>query len=77
MTIQYAGPAAIAKSKRTLQDALNADPASVRFYDPSLFTNRPHFTGADYPSGAPVVLDPVTRRRFAIIHRTPKGFRVE
>lgn len=68
-------------SKATLEAALNATPALVRFTDPAIFGPKGGgaFTGSEITHGESglVVLDPKTRRRFAKISRDAKGrFRV-
>lgn len=77
MTIQCKTPGA-AVSKATLQAALNSDPGSVRFVEPTPWDDR-EFSGAEWPRGArkPVVMDPTTRRRFSTVERLQDGsFRV-
>jgi hypothetical protein len=71
MTIQVRSVAA-AKSKKTLEAALNEAPGLVNFYDPSIFaTSRGQFTGEDIPVGDKfaVVMDHPKRNRFALITR--------
>lgn len=81
MTIQLAVPAQ-GKSKGTLEALLKADPAKVSFRNPALRQwitdgdfKQPEFKGSDIPLGGSFtcVLDPATRRRFAVITRTSKG----
>lgn len=64
-------------SKGTLQSALQANPETVRFWDPSIVAER-FFTGADIEEGQsfPIVMDHPHRRRFATVKRTSKGWRV-
>lgn len=78
MTIQLGTYASHGRSKAVLQDALNSTPASVRFEDPSISQSRGTFYGNDIRVGErfPIVMDPPTRRRFAIVVRTERGFRV-
>ena len=71
MTIQVTS-AVFGKSKAALQDALNATPTAVVFYDPSIFQgSRGYFTGSDMSVGEsfPVVMDPAKRNRFAGVKR--------
>lgn len=73
MTIQLT-TLSVARSKRTLLDALKTVPEAVRFYDPSFIRPR-SFSGADMVPGEriDVVMDPTTRRRFAIVVRRLDG----
>jgi hypothetical protein len=76
--------AGAAKSKARLEAALNEDPSAVLFDDPGPWGICPSwglcpFNGADIPTpdSFPVVLDPETRRRFAVVERRRDGtFRV-
>lgn len=75
MTIQLKSPG-VAKSKATLQAALNSNAKAVRFEDPSIFPgSRGIFTGDQIPSGDhfPLVMDPQTRRRFGVVTRRIDG----
>jgi hypothetical protein len=76
MTIQLAS-IRHGQSKAALQSALNTMPDRVEFHDPSIMAPR-WFVGADMAVGErfPIVMDPATRRRFATVARTDKGFRV-
>lgn len=62
------------KSKAVLLDALKTRPESVRFYDPSIVSER-RFTGRDIKPGDrfPVVMDHPKRSRFAEVSRTSTG----
>ena len=68
-------------SKDVLRKALNSTPMAVRFYNPSPFNDGQAFlTGDKIAPGSsfPVVMDPLTRRRFAKVTRRADGtFRVE
>jgi hypothetical protein len=68
------------KSKAALQAELNAMPDRVRFWNPSPFSDNRSgfFSGSEMKPGESFacVLDPDTRRRFAIVARTASGFRV-
>lgn len=78
MTIQVYHPEH-GKNKATLAAAMNADPEKVRFYNPTPF-GASYFTAAKVTPGEsfPVVMDPQTRRRFAIVKRNADGtFKVE
>ncbi len=79
MTIQVRTVAA-AKSKKTLEAALNERAGLVNFYDPSIFEgSRGQFTGEDIKPGEqfPVVMDHPKRSRFATIsRRADKSFKV-
>lgn len=77
MTIQLASTQ-FGTSKATLQAALNSE-QTVRFHDPSIFPgSRGDFNSSRIEVGEQfaVVMDPATRRRFATVKRTDKGFRV-
>lgn len=66
------------KSKATLAAALNASPASVWFYNPSIVCEG-EFSGDEIKPHErfPIVMDPPKRQRFAEIWRRPDGtFRV-
>lgn len=81
MTIQLA-PSHInaSKSKAKLQAALNDTPSLVNFYDPSIFPgSRGHFSARSVQVGESfvVVMDPQTRRRFALVELTAKGWKVK
>lgn len=70
------------KSKAVLEAALNEAPERVCFTDPSIFGPKGGgaFAGSEISPGerGTVVLDPKTRRRFAMIERDAKGrFRVK
>lgn len=75
MTIQVMSRTA-AKSKKTLEVALNESAGLVNFYDPSIFEgSRGQFTGEDIKPGEkfPVVMDHPQRNRFATVSRKPDG----
>ncbi len=80
MTILCQSPG-FTKSKATLQAALNENAGAVKFEDPSIFPgSRGYFNGGSIQPGEkfPIVMDPPTRRRFAIVKRLTDGqFRVE
>lgn len=61
-------------SKAALEMNLNHLPDRVEFHDPSVINERT-FRASDWPKGTKdtVVLDPDTRRRFAIVHRKADG----
>jgi hypothetical protein len=63
-----------AKSKKTLQDALNTTPERVLFLEPSIF-NEHDFNGAMIEAGRkfPVVMDHPKRMRFALVVRKADG----
>lgn len=75
MTVQIAPPYKYGKSKQVLKDALNGDDCGlVIFYDPSIMNSR-YFKGTEIRPGEnfAAVLDPQTRRRFAIVGRKADG----
>ena len=73
MTIQVLSQQ-YAKSKATLQAALNTTPEKVIFLEPSIF-NEHDFNGAMIESGRkfPVVMDHPKRMRFALVSRKADG----
>jgi hypothetical protein len=73
MTIQVISQQ-FAKSKKTLQDALNSTPERVIFLEPSIF-NEHDFNGAMVEVGRhfAVVMDHPKRTRFAIVRRKADG----
>lgn len=76
MTIQLVSTK-YGKSKATLAAALEVNPRLVSFFDPAVFgpKNGGPFTGQEIAPGERilVVLDPVTRRRFAEVARKKDG----
>ncbi len=75
MTIQLKSPG-VAKSKATLQAALNSNAKAVWFEDPSIFAgSRGIFTGDQIPAGDnfAIVMDPQTRMRFSTLLRRIDG----
>lgn len=75
MTIQLNFPTSAGKNKKALQDALNEKPSKVVFMEPTPWAQT-LFTEPNAPDRFAVVMDPETRRRFATVTRTPKGWRV-
>jgi len=77
MTIQLA-TVRHGTSKKALEAAMTAMPERVRFADPSIFAPR-EFAASEMRLGEKFacVMDPETRRRFALIKRRLDGtFRV-